>query len=62
MTTNKVMRARINLLIALLLMLDSQKKATNFYSAANVKNKNRQKATLMKKLQKGAVNDRKRRR
>ena len=40
----------------------TQKKATNFYTSANVKNKSRKKATLMKTLQKGAVNERKRRR
>lgn len=39
-----------------------QRKATNFYSTANVKNKNRQKAALMKALRKGGKEgDRKRR-
>ncbi|KAJ3546180.1 hypothetical protein NM688_g5543 [Phlebia brevispora] len=38
-------------------MTTNKKKATNFYTSANVKNKNRTKATLMKKLQKTAVND-----
>ncbi|GBE77615.1 Nucleolar GTP-binding protein [Sparassis crispa] len=44
-------------------MKTNKRKATNFYSATNVKNKNRQKATLMKSLQGGERGDgRKRRR
>ena len=39
----------------------SQRKATNFYSNANVKNKNRQKSALMKALQKGKGDGRKKR-
>ena len=31
-------------------LLEEQRKATNFYSSANVKNKSRQKAVLMKSL------------
>lgn len=34
----------------------SQRKATNFYTTANVKNKNREKATLMKSLRRGRKN------
>ncbi|KAI0714694.1 NGP1NT-domain-containing protein [Earliella scabrosa] len=34
-------------------MTTNKKKATNFYTTANVKNKNRQKAALLKSLQKG---------
>ena len=34
-------------------MKTGKKKATNFYSTANVKNKNREKAAHMKALQKG---------
>lgn len=37
-----------------------QRKSTNFYSSANVKNKNREKASKMKQLQKG-ISGRKRR-
>ena len=39
-----------------------QKKATNFYSTANVKNKNRQKAAVMKSLQGGEKNGNRKRR
>ena len=41
--------------------LSPQRKATNFYSTANVKNKNREKAAHMKSLQKGGSGGRKRR-
>lgn len=39
-----------------------QRKATNFYSSTNVKNKNRTKASLLRSLQKTAGKERKRRR
>ena len=43
-------------------MKTNKKKATNFYSTANVKNKNREKAAVMKTLQSGDKSGRKRRR
>ncbi|CCM02760.1 uncharacterized protein FIBRA_04868 [Fibroporia radiculosa] len=43
-------------------MKTNKRKATNFYSATNVKNKNRHKAALMKSLQGGDKDGRKRRR
>lgn len=42
-------------------MKTNKRKATNFYSSANVKNKNRHKASLMKSLQSGDRDSRKRR-
>jgi hypothetical protein len=55
MTTNKVKDAEI---IILTLSADKKhlkkRKATNFYDTANVKNKNRKKAALMKALKSGA--------
>ncbi|KAI0778949.1 NGP1NT-domain-containing protein [Trametes elegans] len=41
-------------------MKTNKKKATNFYSTANVKNKNRDKAAVMKSLRAGEKGDRKR--
>jgi nuclear GTP-binding protein len=51
MKTNKV--CRILLHTDMSFNYIHQKKAANFYSAANVKNKNRNKSTVLKSLSKG---------
>lgn len=50
MTTSKVSQGVCDVQPLFDTLVQSQRKATNFYSKANVKNKNREKAALLKSL------------